>query len=155
MAWTLEQRQRHSERMKLVAGRKAKDRRSGTSGTGHIRYVGATKDTYRRQRLHGSRSNNKGNSPRNRWIRDILDRGQKPTFALVEETVDLNAGEQHWIAKLRGDGIDLLNQNAGGRDQSHLNKAPRSHVQRGERSELHKLMAEIALDLRAARRNWP
>ena len=120
--------------------------------TGAVRYIGATKDAHDRKRRHLAHGSNKGTRPVMGWLRSLFAKGQQPVFTLVEETTDLDAREQHWVAKLRVAGADLLNGNAGGRDSSHLNRSPNSHVARGKKTDLHRCMAEMSSDLKWAKK---
>jgi len=82
-----------------------------------IRYVGFSKTGMTRPRGHASPSNLKPNTPKTRWIRSLLDRGERYGIVVLQEVAtdaDGYAAEMHWIAQLRNAGVSLTNSTDGG-----------------------------------------
>lgn len=121
--------------------------------SGAVRYVGQTTDAKRREWLHCSPTNNRGNRRVNSWIRRLLASGTKPVFVAIEDTNDRDVRERHWIAHYRANGAELLNMNDGGSDNSAMQKAERPHVAVGERDMLHEYFMEIANDAKTSRQD--
>ena len=85
---------------------------------GRTRYVGKTMRTvHRRLRRHLVPCMLRGNSYKERWIRQLLSLGMEPTITVLQactSLADLNDAERFHIARLRGLGAQLTNATAGG-----------------------------------------
>lgn len=91
--------------------------------TGHIRYVGQTKDVSKRYKQHTYNAV-AGNPTKREWLQVLRDRGVAPELVVLE-TVRYTQQhdhpilweaseapcvvEQRWIEKLRGAGVPLVN----------------------------------------------
>jgi predicted transcriptional regulator len=83
---------------------------------GDVRYVGRSRDPYRRMREHIAGARAGGHAGRDAWLAAMLGAGQKPRMAIVD---DAEAGqaiadlEREWIERFRAGGR-LTNGIAGG-----------------------------------------
>ncbi len=87
-----------------------------TPTDGAIRYVGCTRESViRRLRRHVSRARHDGMTPKDHWVRTLLDQGLRPTIRVLEvvPAEEMFTAERHWVGRLSRHG--LLNATRGGR----------------------------------------
>lgn len=91
-----------------------------------VRYVGCTRNPYKRWICHISSSKNKKLS-NSKWISDVLSFGLRPELIVVDEVI--TAGyyelETYWISQFKSWGFNLTNVTGGGKDGCgipHYNK---------------------------------
>jgi len=79
----------------------------------NVKYVGKT---FRPKRRFNDHLKCKGNTKKDCWIKNLLKRGLKPVFEIIEESneIDCDFWEQHWISLFKSWGFDLKNMTAGG-----------------------------------------
>lgn len=81
--------------------------------SGDIRYVGQTVSLDLRMRSHATcaERGDRPNSPRNRWLSDLVSAGLVPGFVVLEECLlgEAHERERFWYDKLRGSGANLVN----------------------------------------------
>lgn len=119
--------------------------------SGEVRYVGKTRNAHCRRWQHQSASNNLSNRRIHVWVRSLLASQTKPEFVVIEETDELDAREQHWVAHYLAMGVNLLNMNEGGTSIEHMHAARRSPRRIGQ-TRLHKLKKNLARETHFLRR---
>lgn len=84
--------------------------------SGAVRYVGKTDSLRRRYGAHLSAAAKGAQTPSAEWIRDLLSRGLKPKFKVIETITveDWEERETFWIAHFRALGDGLTNVAFGG-----------------------------------------
>ncbi len=87
--------------------------------TYEIRYVGLSTIGIKRTRQHLCPSRLKANTHKNRWIKSLLYRRQKPIVKAVQvwdniKFKDLGEAEKYWIFYFRSIGCPLTNLTDGG-----------------------------------------
>ncbi len=87
--------------------------------TGDIRYIGYTRNLFRRMHYHyrDERQGRKGQPELLAWLKSLAENGNLPTVSVLEwltEDSDWQSREQYWIAYYRGQQINLLNIGDGG-----------------------------------------
>ena len=86
-----------------------------SSSDGLIRYVGQTVDLLEnRRKTHIRHARKYANRHLSCWIRKVIADGHEVCITLLEPHAPWNTSEIAWIAKLRGQGCDLVNATAGG-----------------------------------------
>ena len=101
--------------------------------TGEIRYVGKSTDPTKRLSFHLSKRSLKTNSPKNLWIRKLLDKGLRPLLVILQKC-DPNKwaeAERGWIVMFRMVGAELTNTSDGG--EGVLEKTPETPTVRYKR----------------------
>lgn len=88
--------------------------------TGHLRYIGQSRQGVRRIRAHLTPSALSRDSRLSEWLRGLVAEGLRPDGFIIEEhddPDDIHAAEEFSIQYFRGLGCDLLNKVGGGRRQ--------------------------------------
>jgi hypothetical protein len=87
--------------------------------TSDIRYVGKTKFPIEK-RLEFHTRDLRGHSYKVKWIKSLISEGLKPTIHCIEIVNELNWVEKEifWIAKMKSDGHNLVNNSIGGEGPS-------------------------------------
>lgn len=78
---------------------------------GDVRYIGKAKNSLTRFKQHLSSDRN---TPVYAWIRQLRDKGLRPTFSVLMSTWDWESSEVATIAQYKADGCALLNVAIGG-----------------------------------------
>lgn len=84
--------------------------------TGEVRYIGKAVDPQQRLAHHLYPSALKPETHKNRWLRQLLAQGLKPTTSILESVTDRpwQEAEREWIARYRESGANLTNILDGG-----------------------------------------
>lgn len=83
---------------------------------GLIRYVGQTIKTLEERLYQHLQVDDKTNSHKSQWIKQLLKLNLKPVISLIEEVEekDWRNAEKYWIAQLKAWCFDLTNSTEGG-----------------------------------------
>jgi hypothetical protein len=79
------------------------------SATEKVRYVGRSRDPFRRLLLHIASAFRGSRTPIHNWIADEMVSGHPPILEVVEFTEEGRVAEKRWITKLSDEGSSLLN----------------------------------------------
>lgn len=101
--------------------------------TREVRYVGKATDPLKRLSFHLSKRSLKSNSPKNVWIRSLLDRELKPVLIVLQRCAPENWAEceRAWIVTFRMIGANITNISDGG--EGVLEKTPETPTVRYKR----------------------
>lgn len=82
--------------------------------TDEVKYVGATKNTYKRFCSHISKT--KGTPEKRNWIQKLANAGLRPTLEILDvvDSGDWEFWERHYISLYHSWGFNLLNKSFGG-----------------------------------------
>jgi predicted GIY-YIG superfamily endonuclease len=90
---------------------------------GELRYIGQAKDPKKRFAQHCSLAQNRGNTHKQRWLRELLMSDHMPELFIVEQTDDMDEAETRTIKECRELGFRLTNTADGGKSMSHTQRA--------------------------------
>lgn len=121
--------------------------------TDRIRYIGKANNLRKRYEEHCRLSNNTGESPRQRWLRGLLDSGQRPGIKVLERQVDWEEAETRLIAYYRKEQSDLLNTADGGANPGHLNRASQKQPWAGMHTPLQYVQSCMITTIRSLERS--
>jgi len=83
--------------------------------TKEARYVGITRDIYARYQGHLRLTSLKTNTPKNRWIKELLAQGKKPIMKILETVhghighLRVGTAERKWLRHYKELGCNMLN----------------------------------------------
>lgn len=115
---------------------------------GVVKYIGQTTDIKNRYAQHCSINQNRGQTTKQTWLRELLTQGKKPELIILAETDDLDAEEIRIIKEHRGQGIELVNTADGGRSMEHLHRAKKDMPWGNRWSPTQKILLQLKSNLR-------
>lgn len=83
--------------------------------TEEVRYVGVTQQPQMRLNAHLSRSQLKGETSKQQWLKDLREKGLRPKFCILEEVSmvsdykEMRLHERKWIHEYLSNGANLTN----------------------------------------------
>jgi hypothetical protein len=130
-----------------------------SSGSHQKVYVGKTvKAPAVRLKEHVGRAKRGAVSPRDNWIRSLLDRGMQVSIVVLEEVDDRGdweEAERFWIASFRAMGMPLLNLTDGGEGTAGIRRSDETRRRIGDAQRGRKLSPERCKRMSEAFRGRP
>lgn len=100
--------------------------------TNLVRYVGRSSSGLRRPKIHLCPSNLRGQSHKERWLREVIAQGLRPGIRILRECESFHEAETsevEEIRRLRAEGVKLTNATEGGKGKP-LGQTPTAEVRR-------------------------
>lgn len=121
----------------------------GLAENGTVKYIGQTTNIKKRYGQHCSLAQNREDTPKQRWIRTLLEEKRKPELTILADSNDLDADEIRFIKKYRDLGRELLNTADGGMEMGHLYRSKAAMPWGRGWSPIQRVLQMLKADMRS------